>query len=47
MRPEKDPRSLRALENVIYRRIAKDERVRHLTIREVELSAIATAKTLP
>ena len=35
-----------AIENVIYRRMVKDLKLRHLTMRAVELSAAATLKTL-
>ena len=35
-----------AIENVIYRRIAKDIARRHMTLRAVELSAIATLESL-
>ena len=38
--------SLTALANVIYRRIVRDVKRRHMTLEDVEWSAEATLKTL-
>ena len=45
-RPENDPRSITALENLIYRRIARGTAPLTLDLRQVTLAAFATAKTL-
>ena len=38
--------AIHSIENVIYRRIVKDESRRHMTLQSVLASAVATLKTL-